>query len=70
MNTQSKLRKFGIQPESLSRVVMSRYRDALKMREYQGLRRQGRAPAARRPALRHEPARDGARSRTAAARGP
>ncbi|CAK0796135.1 unnamed protein product, partial [Prorocentrum cordatum] len=32
MNTQSKLRKFGIQPESLPRVVVSRYRDALKMR--------------------------------------
>ncbi|CAK0863167.1 unnamed protein product [Prorocentrum cordatum] len=31
-NTQPKLRKFGIQPESLPRVVVSRYRGALKMR--------------------------------------
>ncbi|CAK0894933.1 unnamed protein product, partial [Prorocentrum cordatum] len=32
MNTQFKLRKFGIPPESLPRVVVSRRRDALKMR--------------------------------------
>eukprot|EP00959_Pyramimonas_sp_CCMP1952_P132776 2776002-Pyramimonas_sp.AAC.1 len=72
MNTQFKLRKFGIPPESLPRVVVSRRRDALKMRgssAESGLRRQARAPAACRPALRHEPAHDGARSRTAAARG-